>query len=207
MRRSYFFAGMTKTQLKAEIRAQIGLADFGQEFGSALISDLIEQKHYCCSRKGLRPTRFRKLVRPGAAYDFWGYFEGRGWHKVSWAQCIEPRDELDWLKVALSNAAQPIVARRKLAHPICERCGIVRSEHVDHVDPEFDVIAKEIISEMTTQQIDECFLGFDWWSEEPFMLPAEHPAIRALQAAHLTAKLQAVCQPCHVLNARGRRAA
>jgi hypothetical protein len=43
----------------------------------------------------------------------------------------------------------------------------VRSEHVDHVDPEFDVIAKEIISEMTTQQIDECFLGFVWWSTGP----------------------------------------
>lgn len=65
-----FFRGMTKTRLKEVIREEIAAVDFGQEFESSLIADLILQKHYHCAAQRLRPSLFRKLHRHGAAYDF-----------------------------------------------------------------------------------------------------------------------------------------
>ena len=47
---------MTKTRLKEVIREEIAAVDFGQEFESSLISDLILQKHYHCAAQRLRPV-------------------------------------------------------------------------------------------------------------------------------------------------------
>lgn len=200
-----YFAGLTKTELIRVIRDEISQYTIGQEFESGLISDLIAQKHYYCSRKGLRPLRFKKEFRPGAAYDFNGFFTGYGWHLVSWRQCITQREEHDWLKRALREAIDPIVTAYKAAHPTCERCCLVSSEHIDHVEPEFDVIARKAISALTPDEIERAFACFDWWSKEPFMLSASHRAVQSVLADHKAAKLQAVCKPCHVTSARERR--
>jgi len=198
-----YFRGMTKTQLTNAIREEIKRFSFGEEFESPLIGDLIAEKHYYCAKKWLKPTRFRKQYRPGAAYDFEGFFPGHGWHMVSWTQCINRRDEYDWLKRALRDAIQPIMAHYKALHPSCEICG-APSEHVDHVAPEFDEMANQAISLLDATQLDEAFASFDWWSKEPFSLPESNPAVRFVMAAHEKASLRAVCQPCHVKSAKER---
>ncbi len=200
-----FFQGMTKSQLKEVIRCEIAKVDFGQEFESAIIADLIHQKHYHCSAQDLRPARFRKLPRPGAAYDFQGYFPGHGWHGVSWTQCIDPRDEMAWLGRALRDAAYPIVSSYRAMHPMCERCGEKPSTEVDHVSPEFNVMVTQITQTLSTSQLEEIFSRFDWLEREPFSLPPGHSALQLLDDAHQAAILQAVCQPCHVLNGNERR--
>lgn len=200
-----FFQGMTKTQLKEVIRAQIVEVDFGQEFESLIIADLIHKKHYHCAAQGLRPTRFRKSPRPGAAYDFEGYFPDHGWHRVSWTQCIDPRDEMAWLDRALRDAATPIVSRYRAIHPTCERCGEKPSTEVDHVNPEFNVIVTQIVQTLSTSQVEEIFSHFDWLEKEPFSLPSGHSALQLLDDAHQAATLQAVCKTCHVLNGNERR--
>lgn len=199
-----YFGGLTKTQLTQAIRAELGQYPIGQEFESALVAGLIAEKHYYCSKKGIKPARFRKSFRAGAAYDFEGFFPERGWHMVSWVQCITPRDEQDWLKRALRDAVQPIVAAYKSAHPKCELCP-APSEHVDHVAPEFDSMVKEAMSLLNQQQLDAAFAQFDWWSKEAFSLPALSPAIQSVLAAHNTAQLRAVCQPCHTRSSKERR--
>ncbi|MFZ1642792.1 MAG: hypothetical protein WAV07_15440 [Candidatus Contendobacter sp.] len=193
-RGAVYFAGLTKTKLTETIRAELSQYGLGQEFESKLISDLIAHKHYYCSRKGLRPERFKKEFRPGAAYDFYGFFSEHGWHLVSWFQCITPRDELDWLKRALREVVEPIVHAHKIAHPTCERCRLVPSEHVDHVEPEFDVMATKAIQQLTPREVEEAFSRFDWWSKEPFTLPAWHRAVKSVIEDHKTAIMQAVCQ-------------
>lgn len=200
-----FFQGMTKTRLKEMIREEIAAVEFGQGFESALIADLISQKHYHCAAQSLRPCRFRKLHRPGAAYDFQGYFPGYGWHGVSWTQCIEPRDEMAWLERALRDAAHPIISTYKATHPICERCGNHPSTEVDHVLPEFKVMVSQIIQTLSLSQVEEIFSRFDWLDKEPFSLPLGHAALQLIAESHQTAKLQAVCKPCHVLNGNERR--
>lgn len=200
-----FFRGMTKTRLKKAIREEIAAVDFGQEFESALIADLILQKHYHCAAQSLRPSLFRKLHRPGAAYDFQGYFPDHGWHGVSWTQCIEPRDEMAWLDRALRDAAHPIISSYRAMHPICERCGNHPSMEVDHVLPEFNIMVTQIIQTLSLSQVEEIFSRFDWLDKEPFSLPPGHAALQLIDEAHQTAILQAVCKPCHMLNANERR--
>ena len=203
-REKTYFAGLTKTQLNKTIHAELEQFKHGQEFESSLISDLIAEKHYYCSKKGIRPTLFRKSFRPGVVYDFEGFFPGHGWHKVSWTQCITPRDENDWLKRALRDAIQPIVAHYKALHPTCELCG-ANTEHVDHVAPEFDVMATQAIALLDEQQLEAAFAQFDWWSNEPFSLAASNPAVQCMTLAHKTAHLRAVCHICHTKSSSERR--
>lgn len=200
-----FFAGMNKSKLIKTIQGEIARFDFNEEFESELISDLIAEKHYYCSTKQLRPTRFRKTDRGNDSYDFWGIFPNHGWHVVSWRQCINPRSQTEWLIRALRDAAQPIVFKYRLSHPICERCQVVESDDVDHVLPEFNDIAIGIVKTLSTEQIAQIFERFDWWDKEPFSLPSGHVAIEHLERAHRTATLQAVCKTCHGLNVKERR--
>jgi len=205
--RQPFFEGMNKSKLIKTIQDEIANFDFNEEFESQLISDLIAEKHYYCSGKQLRPARFRKTDRGNDSYDFWGFFQNHGWHVVSWRQCINPRNQTDWLVRALRDAAQPIVSRYKSCHPVCERCQVVVSDDVDHVSPEFNDIATEIIGTLSPEQTVQIFERFDWWDKEPFSLPPNHVALEQLERAHRTARLQAVCKTCHGLNARERRTA
>ena len=125
---------------------------------------------------------------------------------VSWRQCINPRDKTDWLIRALRDAAQSIVFKYRASHPICERCQVVESDDVDHVSPEFNDIATDIVKMLSTEQIAQIFERFDWWDKQPFSLPSGHVAIEQLERTHRTATLQAVCKTCHGFNARARRA-
>lgn len=204
-RGAVFFAGMTKTQLRDGIRARLKERKLEEVFDDDVISDLIAEKHYYCSVHSLRPSRFRMSYRPGGGYDFYGEFVPYGWHKVSWSQCLEPRDQNDWIESALRLASSRFLSARKVAFPTCERCGMLASTEVDHVSPEFREIAREAIQQMTEAEFDAAFRGFNWWSHEPFFLPTDNSALVYTLQAHQHAKLQAVCKDCHLKNAAERK--
>jgi hypothetical protein len=200
-----FFQGKTRTALKTEIRAFLDRFQLNEEFESPLLADLIAEKHYYCSRHGLRPVRFKKQFRAGGGYDFAAFFPERGWHLVSWAQCIHVRRDEDWIKRALRDTARPLVAKYKEQHPVCERCGQASTDEVDHVSPQFDDLAREAICSLSEADWAAIVDVFDWWSDQPFVLPAESPALLHFIAAHGLAKFQAVCKKCHLANARDRK--
>ena len=199
-----FFQGKTRQTLKAEIRAFLAGHDLGDEFEFSLLSELINAKHYYCEPHNLRPTRFKKTFRIGG-YEFWGSFPDHGWHRVSWAQCISPRRDEDWIKRALRDAARPFIVDYKGKHPTCERCGCNETQDVDHVSPEFDDIAHKIIADLSDADWLKIIMAFDWWKEDAFAIPPGSPALQELQLAHRTAILQAVCKSCHLANANDRK--
>jgi len=205
MARQQFFQGMNKTRLTETIRDIIKPYRMNELFTSDLISDLIVEKHYYCSVHGLRPTEFKKTLRPGDyGYDFNGCFDGR-WNRVSWTRCISGQIDTDWIKRALRWAARPFVVNHKRKHSICERCGKLPSTEVDHVEPEFSVIADAAIAALSPGQIQEALKAFDWWKDEDFRLPDDSPAYQVVSVMHETAILMACCHDCHVLNARERK--
>lgn len=204
-RGAVYFAGMAKTQLRDHIRSRLRDRRLEEVFEDGLISDLIAEKHYYCSVHNLRPSQFRMTYRPGGGYDFYGNFDPNGWHKVSWSQCLAPRDKNDWIESALRLASAPFLAARRHSFPICERCGLLASTEVDHVNPEFQEIACQAMLRMTVSEFEEAFRSFDWWSEEPFTLPADNSALAYTLQAHQGAALQAVCKDCHLRNAADRR--
>ncbi len=73
MKRPSIFWRDFKTQSAAvkAIQEIINAEEFKTPFESELISDLIFERHYFCSRHGLRPTRFRKIPAYNA-YSFEG---------------------------------------------------------------------------------------------------------------------------------------
>ncbi|SDX47617.1 hypothetical protein [Pseudomonas salomonii] len=206
-RGAIFFAGMNKTQLRACIRLRLKERKLEEVFADDLISGLIAEKHYYCSVHKLRPSYFRMSYRPGGGYDFYGSFDPNGWHKVSWSQCLDPRDQNDWIESALRLASTPFLSARRRSFPICERCGLLPSTEVDHVSPEFQEIARQAIRNMQTFEFDAAFRGFNWWSEEPFSLSADNSALVYTLEAHRGATLQAVCKDCHLKNAVDRKIA
>jgi hypothetical protein len=199
-------ANSGKSALRTKIRGELARHALGEEFECELIADLIVEKHYYCSKHGLRPLRFRKSFRYGGGYDFEGFFaNGIGWHKVSWTQCLDERDSHDWLVRVLRDCVAPIIADYKRRHPICESCRVFASEHVDHVEPEFNELATLAIACLSDEQIADEFKKFDFFAPEQFSLPASNPARQFILCAHENAKLQAVCKGCHQRNAAARR--
>jgi len=200
-----YFKGQTKTQVEKEVQGILELYQIAEEFSSEYLSDLITEKHYYCSQHRIRPTSFRKEFKPGSGYYFAGYFQDKGWHQVSWKQCIYPRRDEDWIVTALRDAVRPDIVIYKQAHLICERCGQIPSEDVDHVEPEFDVIAKSALKLMTEDDWRAAIFEMDWWSDEPFVLPENNPALQYTLESHKNVTLQAVCKDCHSANARERK--
>ncbi|WP_414545199.1 hypothetical protein [Nostoc sp. CCY0012] len=203
---NYFFRDYkTKTALEKDIKDLIGSYAFNQEFESELLSDLIAQKHYYCSFHGIKALQFKKQKNYNS-YDFYGFFTTLGWHKVSWRKCIYPESKELIVKQALRDAIQPYSSERKRQYPICERCFKEPSEETDHIDPEFDVIAKQALETLSDKDWESIMINsFDFSIKEPFRLPENNPALIYTLEAHKTAKLQAVCKKCHNANAKERR--
>jgi hypothetical protein len=99
----------------------------------------------------------------------------------------------------------PIIADYKRSHPICESCRVFASEHVDHVEPEFNELAILAIACLSDEQIPAEFKKFDFFAPEQFALSTSNPARQFILCAHENAKLQAVCKGCHQRNAAARR--
>lgn len=205
MSKSYF-AGMNKSALKSAIRAKLAEYSYGEVFEFPMLSDLVLAKHYFCSVQQLRPVAFRKVRGEGVQgvpYYFQGLFGDR-WHGVSWVKCIDIPKEHDWLVRALRDAVHPIVFKHRKCNPTCEVCGVAASTEVDHVEPEFKVIADGAIATLTAEQITESIRSVDWWNEEAFRLPNDSPAIAYAIEAHRTAIVRAVCKQCHLISSAAR---
>jgi hypothetical protein len=200
-----YFKGLTKTKTREKVRSIVNPVNFGDEFESEFISDLIIEKHYFCSRKKLRPSKFRKVPRKGPGYNFEGYFLQQRWHKVSWDKCITTPNLNSWATEALRLKIQPILFKYKEKHPVCEKCRELNSEHVDHVKPEFKEICEEALSLMSESEWDIAFYAFDWWNDAPFKLPECNSALIFTLETHKSTILQAVCKDCHLNNARERK--
>lgn len=200
-----FFKGLTKTQTRQEVRSIVNSFEIGEEFVSDFISDLIFEKHYFCSRKNLRPSKFRKTPRQSIGYNFEGFFSETKWHKVSWDKCITPPNIKSWVNEALRLEIQPVLFKYKEERPFCERCSGAKSEHVDHVEPEFKEICEDAIKLMSADELDIAFNAFDWWNNATFRLPKENSALIYTLERHKFVILQAVCKDCHLINARERK--
>lgn len=199
-----YWRGMNKTQLRKKVQGILAKKMLSQEFESPLVSDLILEKHYYCSLHGLRPIKFRKSKRNGPGYDFHGLFD-KGWHTVSWSQCITPKRDVDHVKDALRLAIAQDVAAYRRDHGICERCQQRVSTEVDHVSPEFEEMAQKALKALDDDGWNEVWMNFDWWDEEAFRLPPDSPALRQFLDDHENARLMAVCHECHLQNSADRR--
>jgi len=200
-----YFQGASKTALRREIQTLLLTYKYNQEFSSSLLSDLVYEKHYYCSRHKLRPTLFRKGYRKGGGYNFEAFFPAHGWHRVSWRQCINPHSERELIGQALRNAVQPIIAAYKSEHPVCERCCSKSSEEVDHMWPAFSTIMENAMRLILTMNLDDLQTNFDWWSKKSFTLADDNPALIYTLQAHENAALQALCRKCHEDVTRHRR--
>jgi hypothetical protein len=206
---SYFFQKYkTKTALETGIKNLIKNYEFNQDFESELLSDLIAEKHYACSLQGLRPLWFQKKKnnsKNNSSYDFFGFFTPLGWYPISWKKCLYPENKESIVNRALRDAIQPLCFERKRQYPICEQCKEAPSEETDHVEPEFDVIAKQAMETLSEKDWESIINTFDFLEKEPFRLPDTNPARIYTLEAHKTAKLQAVCKECHRANAQERK--
>lgn len=198
----------TKKALTKAIQTELEPHAIGVEFESPLLSRLIGERHYYCSKHGLVPQRFRKLPSPYSKNGYWfdGWFPEIGWHGVSWTECVAAKWSLDKELVAgLRLAVSPIIDSYRREHPVCERCRVRPSRDVDHVAPEFKEIANAAIITVTESDRKNLMDGYDWVATEIFTLPGDMECVRIVVEAHKTARLMAVCGECHASNARDRK--
>lgn len=193
----------TKAAATAAIQQIINTQAFKVPFESELISDLVYERHYFCSIRGLRPARFRKI--PGyKAYSFEGDFSGCqlertiGWHPVSWTKCLNP-PQTDWDRIvrAMRDRCEPIKSKYRNAHPICEACGVLSSTEVHHSSPTFLALTELIRSQIEDLEITDCLANWDWFEKDDFALPEGHRITELFDFYHDLSTLQALCKGCH----------
>lgn len=207
--KNYFFQNYkSKKALEIEITNFISRYDFNQEFESQLLSDLIVEKHYGSLLHGFRPLWFlkNKSKRNKISYDFFCFITPVGWYPISWTQCINPKSKKDIVIDALRDAIQHYISERKRQYPICERCGKVPSEEVDHIELEFNDIATQAINTLSDKDLESIMDSYksNFLNRKDFRLPNNNSALIYTLEAHKTAKLQAVCKKCHKLNSKER---
>ncbi|MEY2545058.1 MAG: hypothetical protein QOG48_175, partial [Verrucomicrobiota bacterium] len=159
----------TKEAAEDAIRAVIDPQPFDTPFESTLLSELVAERHYFCSRRGLRPFRFRKL-RHYKAYLLEGDFSVAaaprqiGWHGVSWTKCLAP-PQTDWQRIvrAMRDRCKPAKTSYRQSHPICETCLQRPSVEAHHENPTFHALTEQIRSQMSDAEVTDCLAGWDWF--------------------------------------------
>lgn len=204
--KTYFWREFrTQTAVKDAIRSIVDPQPFKTPFESALISDLIAERHYFCSLRGLRPSRFWKLPGYGPKrYKFQGDFAEQptptpiGWHTVSWDKCVRP-PWTNWDRIvrAMRDRIQPEKTRYKDEHPICEMCVDRPTEEAHHANPPFLTIAKLVRERVSEAEMEDCLGEWNWFLPANFALPAAHKITLIFDELHSTARLQALCRECH----------
>jgi hypothetical protein len=193
----------TKKAAEVAIRGILKAQPFKIPFESSLISDLVLERHYYCSLRGLRPSRFRKL--PGYnAYTFEGDFAGLStpkpvdWHPVSWLKCLaKPLTEWDRIVRAMRDRIEPVKTGYRELHLTCEACNARPTAEVHHLNPAFVSISNSVRSRVSDSEISDCLCGWNWFLRDNFALPEGHTITIAFDQLHATATLQALCRECH----------
>lgn len=201
---SFMFWRDFKTQKAAReaIREIVNAQPMKIPFESELISELIAERHYFCSIRGLRPSRFRKI--PGYKnYSFEGDFSdcdvtpAISWHPVSWDKCLKPHGEKwDWIVRAMRDRVEPLKTAYRESNPDCEDCG-TEADDVHHEHPSFIEIARSIRGMVSDQEVERCLSGWNWFAKENFQLPENHRITAIFDQAHDTATLKSLCKTCH----------
>ncbi|MSU49154.1 MAG: hypothetical protein EXS37_08745 [Opitutus sp.] len=186
----------TQDSLRAAVREVVNPQPFDTPFASALISDLNAERHYFCSLRNLRPGKFKK-TREDQPYRFQGLFD-HGWHLVSWTKCVSPPPtKQDLIIRALRDRTESIKIAFRREHPVCARCGTARSEETHHADPTFQQIVDEVFRSVASADIDSALIAWNWFQKTEFAVPEDHIIIRIFDGLHASARLEALCQPCH----------
>jgi 5-methylcytosine-specific restriction endonuclease McrA len=187
----------TQAEARQAIRSIFSAQPFNEPFEAPLVSDLIHERHYHCSKHNLRPSRFRKL--PGInKYTVEGDFPGIGWKAVSWTKCLSrPLTEWDYIKRAMRDHIVNDKLRFRDAHPVCQDCGRAPSVEVHHKKPSVEQIALSIRAKVTEVDISSCLANWNWFHTENFSLPSGHIITMLFQEAHRSAQLKALCIDCH----------
>jgi hypothetical protein len=193
----------TKKSIEDTIRAIVNPRPFKMPFESSLISELVLERHYFCSHRGLRPSRFRKLPGYGV-YTFEGDFAGLptpepiSWHAVSWTKCIiPPLTEWDRIIRAMRDRIEPDKTRYKKSHPICEACHLKPTAEAHHATPTFLSIAATLRGRVSDLEVSKCLAEWNWFCPDNFALPADHKVTIIFDQLHTEATLQALCRECH----------
>ena len=193
----------TKKSLTEAIRAIVTPKPFYVPFDYALLSDLIFERHYFCSLRGLRPSRFRKL--PGfGAYNLEGDFnelhlsEPISWHPVSWTKCLLP-PLTNWERIvrAMRDRCEYEKTRYRSSHALCESCRTSPSREVHHKEPSFKQLCESVRSQISASDIDDALGRWNWFHHENFSLPDAHRITCLFDELHSRAKLEALCRECH----------
>lgn len=192
----------TQVALRTALRARIDVQMFDTPFADDLVADLIAERHYFCSVRGLRPVQFKK-TRENEPYRFYGLFT-HGWHPVSWAKCVpDPPSKRDLIVRALRDRIEPVKLAFRRANPWCAHCHRAPAAETHHAEPTFQAITAQVFSTTTEEDIDTALASWDWFKAEAFAIAEGHPIIRSFDRLHSGARLEALCRTCH--NATKRR--
>ena len=184
----------TKKSAQAAALAEINPQPLLLPFQSELLSDLVSRYHYYCSKHSLRPTRFRKMPRRTGGYNLEAWFEGIGWHGVSYRKCLTPPTFRSEAIHALRQVVESFVwSHRK---PCCDRCGSRDRLEVNHLKPRFEEMVEKAL-EAADEADKAAWDRFDWVSQEEFQLPPAGKAVRMIVELHKKAIFQTLCAPCH----------
>lgn len=186
----------TQAALRATVRARVDEQPFDMPFADDLIADLIAERHYFCSVRGLRPVRFKK-TRENQPYRFYGLFT-HGWHPVSWAKCVPaPPSKPDLIVRALRDRIEPIKLAFRRTHPWCAHCRRAPAVETHHAEPTFQAIVERVFSGTTEEDIATALAAWDWFNTEQFVISENHPIVRTFDRFHSVACLEALCRTCH----------
>ena len=192
----------TQKAAREAIREIVNTQPMKMPFESELISDLIFERHYFCSIRALRPSRFRKIPAYNN-YSFEGDFSACAitpsisWHAVSWDKCLKPPGQKwDWIVRAMRDRVEPAKTRYRMEHPACEECD-AEADDVHHDNPAFVEIAHSIRGMVTDKEIDHCLADWNWFAKENFQLPESHRITSIFDEVHDAAILKSLCKTCH----------
>lgn len=193
----------TKAALEADIREDINSRVFGCEFESVLLSDLISERHYFCSRHKIRPSRFRKEPNK-KNYILFGFFdisrEGRqiGWHPASWIKCVKrPPNDWDLIIEAMRRRIEPRMQEYRRMTPTCEDCHSAPSEEVHHSVLSFSEVTTRVRDSISDHDISFCMKDWDWFSSDDFALPEWGAVTEMFELVHDFSVPRALCKCCH----------
>ena len=195
----------TSEEIRIAVRNVLKGFKLETEFESALISDLIAERHYFCSLKGLRPSKFKKVHVYGEQLQ--GYFDGIGWHPVSWYRSAgKPPTVRGQISDALRLRIKPLKAPYFQNHRICEYCNSAPSVEIHHEALEWREIMDMIFSEVFASDVDSVMESWDWFNKDEFEIPDGSRIALVFDRIHESAVLKALCKKCHNSTKRRTRA-
>lgn len=188
---------LTQAALREAVRCAVNPQPFYVPFASPLISDLIEERHYFCRWRALRPDQFKK-THEDTPYRFYGHFQHIGWHPVSWKACLAPPPSREELIVrALRNRTESAKLAFRRAHPLCMHCEKEPAVETHHAEPNFKEIIASTFAAVTPDDVQSALTGWNWFLDAQFELPRGHPILEVFDRLHNGARLESLCKVCH----------